>query len=220
MPTIRFVEIHPIIVHFPIALLIVAVFLDFLALFLRRAHLVEAASWCPGIGTVGLLAAELSGQLIEDHVNKAAAGGILEIHKTFALMTVITFVALFVLRLVWLSPRIFTSLGSSWLVAARAGKYVQTTLPILSSNAPVLIALYLLLSVGGIVLLAITGYLGGSLVYDHGVGTSSGMMPVYHRSCLMKLFMPAPNYTPVFILEIIRAIRNAAAAASPPIRAV
>ncbi len=177
MLTIRFVEIHPIIVHFPIALLIVGVLLDFLALFLRRAHLVEAASWCLGIGTVGLLAAELSGQLIEDHVNKAAAGGILEIHKTFALMTVITFVALFVLRLIWLSPHIFTALGSSWPVAARVGKYVQTTLPILGSNAPVLIALYLLLSVGGIVLLAITGYLGGSLVYDHGVGTSSGIMP-------------------------------------------
>ena len=34
MPTIRLVEIHPIIVHFPIALLIVGVLLDFLALFL------------------------------------------------------------------------------------------------------------------------------------------------------------------------------------------
>jgi uncharacterized membrane protein len=46
MPTIRLVELHPIIVHFPIALLIVGVLLDFLALFLRRAHLVTAASWC------------------------------------------------------------------------------------------------------------------------------------------------------------------------------
>lgn len=87
MPTICFVEIYPIIVHFPIALLIIAVFLDFLALFLRRTHLVEAASWCLGIGTVGLLAAELSGQLIEDHVNKAGAGGILEIHKTVYVST-------------------------------------------------------------------------------------------------------------------------------------
>ena len=177
MPNIRLVEIHPIIVHFPIALLIVGVLLDFLALFLRRAHLVEAASWCLGFGAAGLLAAELSGQLIEDHVNKALAGGILEIHKTFALLTVITFVTLFALRLVWLSPRIFTALGSSFSVAAKAGKYVQTTLPFLGRNAPVLITLYLLLSVGGLILLAITGYLGGAMVYDHGVGTSSGMVP-------------------------------------------
>ena len=96
MPTIRFVEIHPIIVHFPIALLIVGVLLDFLALFLRRAHLIEAASWCLGFGTLGLLAAELSGQLIEDHVNKAQTAGLLGLHKTMALMTVITFVTLFV----------------------------------------------------------------------------------------------------------------------------
>ena len=72
MPTIRLVELHPIIVHFPIALLIVGVLLDFLALFLRRTHLVAAASWCLGFGSLALLAAELSGQLIEDHVNRAS----------------------------------------------------------------------------------------------------------------------------------------------------
>src|SRR5690242_3367017 len=88
MPTIRFVEIHPIIVHFPIALLIIGVLLDFLALFLHRAHLVEAASWCLGFGTLGLLAAELSGNLIEDSVNKAQTAGLLGLHKTMALLTV------------------------------------------------------------------------------------------------------------------------------------
>jgi uncharacterized membrane protein len=175
MPTIRLVEFHPIIVHFPIALLIAGVVLDFLALFLRRAHLVAAASWCLGFGAVGLLAAELSGQLIEDHVNRAAAGNILEVHKTFALMTVITFVTLFVLRILWLSPSILSFLSPAMPAAARAGKYIQTSVPNLGSYSRLLISVYLLLSVGGIVLLAITGYLGGSMVYDHGVGTPSGM---------------------------------------------
>jgi uncharacterized membrane protein len=175
MPTIRLVELHPIIVHFPIALLIVGVLLDFLALFLRRAHLVAVASWCLGLGSLGLLAAELSGQLIEDHVNKALAGNILEVHKTFALMTVITFGTLFVLRLIWLSPYILSFLSSTMPVAARVGNYIQTSVPILGNNSRPLIGIYLLLSVGGIVLLAITGYLGGSMVYDHGVGTPSGM---------------------------------------------
>jgi uncharacterized membrane protein len=32
------------------------------------------------------------------------------------------------------------------------------------------VAVYLLASVVGVALLAVTGYLGGSLVYDHGVG--------------------------------------------------
>ena len=175
MPTIRLVELHPIIVHFPIALLIVGVLLDFLALFLRRAHLVAAASWCLGFGSLGLLAAELSGQLIEDHVNRALAGNILEVHKTFALMTVMTFGILFVLRVLWFSPSILSFLSPTLPMAARAGKYLETRAPLLGSDSRLLISLYLLFSVGGIVLLAITGYLGGSMVYDHGVGTPVGM---------------------------------------------
>ncbi|MBA2682597.1 MAG: hypothetical protein H0U76_29915 [Ktedonobacteraceae bacterium] len=177
MPTIRLVEIHPIIVHFPIALLLVGVLLDFLALFLRRAHLVAAASWCLSFGSLGLVAAYLSGNLVEDHVNRALAGNILEMHKTFALITVLTFGLLFVLRILWLSPHILSFLSPAMPLAARARKYIDTSMPILGSNSRLLIGLYLLLSVGGVVLLSITGYLGGSMVYDHGVGTPSGMLP-------------------------------------------
>lgn len=177
MPTIRFVELHPIIVHFPIALLIVGVLLDFLALFLRRAHLVAAATWCLGFGTIGLLAAELSGQLIEDQVNRALAGDLLSMHKTFALLTVITFVTLFVLRLFWFSPRILTFLSPAIPVAQRMGKSLRLRMAALGGNARLFVGLYLLLSVGGLVLLAITGYLGGSMVYDHGVGTPTGILP-------------------------------------------
>ena len=144
----------------------------FSPLFLRRAHLVVVASWCLGLGSLGLLAAKLSGQLIEDHVNKALAGNILEVHKTFALMTVITFGTLFVLRLLWLSPYILSFLSSTMPVAARVENYIQTSVPILGNNSRPLIGIYLLLSVGDCPL-AITGYLGGSMVYDHGVGTPS-----------------------------------------------
>jgi uncharacterized membrane protein len=45
MPTIRLVELHPIIVHFPIALLIVGVLLDFLAL---HPILSESSHACGG----------------------------------------------------------------------------------------------------------------------------------------------------------------------------
>lgn len=177
MPIIRVVELHPILVHFPIALLIVGVLLDFLALFLRRAHLVAAASWCLGFGALGLLAAELSGQLIEDHVNRALAGHLLEVHKAFALATVITFVTLFVLRMLWFSPQILSFLSPAIPAAERVGKTLRVGVPVLGSRSHLLIGIYLLLSVAGIVLLAITGYLGGSMVYDHGVGTPSGMLP-------------------------------------------
>lgn len=171
MPTIRVVEFHPIIVHFPIALLIVGVLCDFLALFLRRAHLVVVASWCLGFGSLGLLAAELSGQLIEDHVKRALSGNLLELHKTFALITVIIFVFLFILRVLWFSPYILSFLSSAMPAAERARKYILTRVPALERNSRLLIGTYLLFSIGGIVLLAITGYLGGSMVYDYGVGT-------------------------------------------------
>ncbi|MDQ2715144.1 MAG: hypothetical protein M3Z08_09585 [Chloroflexota bacterium] len=177
MPPIRLVEIHPILVHFPIALLIVAVLLDFLALFLRRAHLVEAATWCLGFGALGLLAAELSGNLIEDHVNRALAGNLLELHKTFALTTVFTFCTLFVLRIVWLSPHILSALRPSIPATASLERSLLAVLPILGKTSPLLISLYLLASLAGLVFLSITGFLGGSMVYDHGVGMPSGSIP-------------------------------------------
>lgn len=183
MPSIQLVEIHPIIVHFPIALLIISVLLDFLALFIRRAHLVEAATWCLGFGAIGLLAAELSGNLVEDRVNRALAGNLLELHKTFALITVITFITLFVLRIVWLAPRILSALRPSIPASATIERSLLMVLPVLGKASRPLIAVYLVASLVGLVFLSITGYLGGSMVYDHGVGTSSGMIPIF-ISCL------------------------------------
>ncbi|MEO6890718.1 MAG: DUF2231 domain-containing protein [Ktedonobacteraceae bacterium] len=177
MPTIRLVEIHPILVHFPIALLIVAVLLDFLALFLRRAHLVEAATWCLGFGALGLLAAELSGNLVEDHVNRALAGNLLEMHKTFALITVFTFITLFVLRIIWLAPHILSALRPAMPAAVRLERSLLAVLPVLGKTSPLLIGLYLVASLAGLVFLSITGFLGGSMVYDHGVGMPSGSIP-------------------------------------------
>jgi uncharacterized membrane protein len=178
MPSIRLVEIHPILVHFPIALLIMSVLFDFLSFFLRRAHLVEAATWCLGFGATGLLASELSGNVVEGHVNRALAGNLLEMHKTFALMTLITFIILFVLRLIWLSPHILSAaLRPSLPAATRLERSLLTIVPILGKRSRTLITLYLVASLAGLVLLTITGFLGGSMVYDHGVGTPSGTIP-------------------------------------------
>lgn len=177
MPSIRLVEIHPILVHFPIALLIMSVLFDFLSFFLRRAHLVEAATWCLGFGAIGLLASELSGNVVEGHVNRALAGNLLEMHKTFALMTLMTFITLFVLRLIWLSPRILSALRLSLPAAVRLERSLLTIVPILGKRSCTLITLYLVASLAGLVLLTITGFLGGSMVYDHGVGTPSGTIP-------------------------------------------
>lgn len=176
MPTIRLAELHPIIVHFPIALLIVSVALDFAGIFLRRAGLTTAATWCLVLGVPGAVAALGSGWLREHDVSAALAGSLLHLHKVAAVLTSILFGVLLLLRLVWLLPRIFAwlSVFSPGTAAALGAAEVRLkmALPLLYvKRLPrSVVAVYLLASLVGVALLAITGYLGGALVYDHGVG--------------------------------------------------
>lgn len=176
MPTIRLAELHPIVVHFPIALLIVSVALDFGAVFLRRAGLTTAATWCLVLGVPGAVAALASGWLSEHDVNAALAGSLLHLHKVAAVLTSLLFGVLLLMRLIWLMPRMF-----AWLRAVHPAvaptldnteKRLKMVLPLLyvKQLPRSLVATYLLASVIGVVLLAITGYLGGAIVYDHGVG--------------------------------------------------
>lgn len=182
MPVIRPVEFHPIIVHFPIALLLLAVALDFLAVFFRRWGLADAASWLLVFGVPSAAFALLTGWVSERYVTVGAAGQILHYHKLAAVGASGLFGFLLVIRLVWLAPRIFGAVSAlvpaSRPALATAGRALEAALPRLyEPKIPrAAVALYLLLSVVAVVLLGITGYLGGALVYDHGVGT--GMIPV------------------------------------------
>lgn len=175
MPSIRIAELHPIIVHFPIALLLSSVALDFAAVIFRRASLVEGATWTLALGTPGALAALASGWLSEKDVNLALAGDLLHLHKVCAVLASVAFSVLLLLRLLWQSPRLL-----GWLrrlfprarLLAAAEMRVQSLLPLAYAKSlpRAVVATYLLLSVIGVILLALTGYLGGAMVYDHGVG--------------------------------------------------
>lgn len=176
MPTIRLAELHPIVVHFPIALLIVSVALDFGAVFLRRAGLTTAATWCLVLGVPGAVAALASGWLSEHDVTAALAGSLLHLHKVAAVLASVLFGVLLLLRLVWLLPRIAAWLRVTSPAAAPSldatERRLKMLLPLLYVNRlpRAVVATYLLASVVGVALLAITGYLGGAMVYDHGVG--------------------------------------------------
>ena len=172
---IRLTELHPIVVHFPIALLITSVALDFVSLVFRRWHLIEVATWCLVIGVPGAAAALLSGKISEGSVNTAAAGNLLHLHKTFAVAASVAFGSLLVVRLIWLAPRILGWLGAArWSFATPVTQLdgrLRELLPALYEPAPKLVvAGYLLASVASVFLLAVTGYLGGAMVYHHGVG--------------------------------------------------
>ncbi|MGZ3601692.1 MAG: hypothetical protein ACXWQ5_18835, partial [Ktedonobacterales bacterium] len=79
-------------------------------------------------------------------------------------------------RLVWLAPSVL-----SWLpqvvpatqsAASGGQRALQSVLPALyTSRLPgIIVAMYLALSIVGVVLLGLTGYFGGAIVYDRGVG--------------------------------------------------
>jgi uncharacterized membrane protein len=172
---IRLAELHPIMVHFPIALLITSVALDLVSVVFRRWRLTEAASWCLALGVPFAAAALLSGKISAGSVNAAAAGNLLHLHKTFAVAASVAFGSLLVVRLIWLAPRILGWMGQArWALAqpvVRVDERLRQVLPAMYAPAPRLaIAAYLLASLVSVFLLAVTGYLGGAMVYHHGVG--------------------------------------------------
>lgn len=175
MPSIRLAELHPILVHFPIALLLTSVAIDFLAVIFRRASLVEGATWTLMLGAPSAVVALGSGWLSEHDVNAAAAPELLHLHKVCAVAATAIFGTLFVARLIWQAPRLlgwmYTMAPSARGLATARGWLVDF-IPIGGGQSlpRAAVALYLLLGVAGVALLALTGYLGGAMVYDHGVG--------------------------------------------------
>lgn len=181
MPAIHPVELHPIVVHFPIALLILSVTCDFLGVFLRRWGLTDAATWMLVFGTPGAGFALFSGWVSEHYVTVGAAGDILHLHKVVAVLTTALFSLLLFVRLVWLAPRGFALLKRfaplQAVVATADGTLRMVAPKLYEPPLPrAAVALYLALSVVAVGLLALTGYLGGALVFDHGVGTPTGLI--------------------------------------------
>ncbi len=106
---------------------------------------------------------------------------ILHWHKVVAVLTTSLFSLLLVMRLVWLAPQGFAFLkqkGVARVMVANADHTLRLALPVLyEPPLPVIaVALYLFLSVVAVGLLGLTGYLGGALVYDHGVTLPGGFI--------------------------------------------
>ena len=157
-----FPNLHAILVHFPIALLAVAPLADLgCMVFRRRVWLDRAASALYVIGTLGAGAAFLTGQ--------RAAAALLDLsatteaavadHEDMALLTLLAFVGIALLRLL-----------VTWL--ARDDRRI-------SPGIFRLVALPAALT--GLVLLALTADLGGSLVFQHGVGVTPDSVPSTQR---------------------------------------
>jgi uncharacterized membrane protein len=133
-------------VHFPIALLLAAVLLDFVAVFTRREALAACAGVVLVLAALGAVGAVTTGLIADDVVEQAVDGSpaekVVDLHETAALITtgLVLVLAVWRLALKFAQP----AGGRRWL--------------------------YLGVLLAAAIMVAATGALGGRLTYDYGVG--------------------------------------------------
>lgn len=134
--------LHPILVHFPIALLSTAILFEALGALLGRDFFRPATTWLLGLGVLGGILATVAGFWNEE---AAEAAGVpetaIERHENLALLTLAVFAVL---------------LGMRWL---RGRRWI-----------PERPAVFFSIALVGLALLGATGYFGGDLVYRYGAG--------------------------------------------------
>lgn len=136
-------NIHPLIVHFPIALLVAAVFVDAVRLFKKDNWLHKTAVTLYTTGTVGLAAAFLSGRnAIETVSVTGSALPVAATHEDWALNTLLFFSIFTIVRFI-----------TFWKDLEKKR----------------ILSVFVLLGFAGTGMLWYTGDLGGQLVYKHGV---------------------------------------------------
>lgn len=137
--------IHPMLVHFPIALLFTSVLFDLVFFFTGREEFKKGGFWLLILGWIAGLAAILSGGWSEEIAEKAGVPeAAIERHELFAMTTLALFAGLMLLR-IWVRNR--------WSTRDRL--------------------LYTCMAMIGLSFLATTGYFGGDLVYRYGAGVQS-----------------------------------------------
>ena len=135
---------HPLMVHFPIALIITGFFFEVLSLFFNKKEpsLSRAGFYLMLLGTIAAFAGYFTGEFFTEEL-KGKAGEIEELHEVFAKITMFTMLAASVLR-IFLMIKKKENTNLKWAV----------------------FALYFI----GTVFVGITGLYGGTLVYNYIIG--------------------------------------------------
>lgn len=147
-------NIHPIVVHFPIALFLTGFALDVIGHIFQRETLKRAGLILVILGALGALAAMLSGQVAEESVEEQlskAGERVLDTHEDLGKLTAYLLLAVAAIRVL-----IETGWLNRWRLVAGAA-----------------LAIYLIAGVIGLGTLTVTGYYGGELVYRYGAGVQS-----------------------------------------------
>lgn len=141
-------HLHAMLIHFPIALLIVGFISELTGTVCKKTFFNQAAFYLLILGTFGTVAAYLSGDAAGEGMEEGALGNAIGMHHEAAVMTL------------WLAT--ITSLVYSTLTFLKYQKQWSKLTRIL---------LFALL----IAAVSRTAFLGGQLVYRHGAGVELGL---------------------------------------------
>jgi uncharacterized membrane protein len=134
-------HLHPMIVHFPIALITVGFLADVIFLFYREEKcLSKTGFYLMILGTLAAAAAWLTGQLFTSEPQQGAIVNVFSKHETAALITLLIMLAGSALR-IWVMIKKKEESGLKWVV----------------------FGLYLL----GFASVTFTGFMGGTMVYNY-----------------------------------------------------
>jgi uncharacterized membrane protein len=141
-------QLHPVIDHFTVALLIVAVLIDLVgSMAPNRVWIRYTALTLMILGAIAAGGSYLTGDMEADRIWKALGPPAKEVLKTHARLgtyMAITFGAL-----------------ALWRILIQAAGFMAGTR-----------GFYLIVAIAAIIILGYVGHLGGSLVYDYGAGTA------------------------------------------------
>jgi uncharacterized membrane protein len=136
--------IHPMLVHFPIALLSASVLFDLLGGRWRPQEFRLAGLYTLVLGLAGAVVSVVSGALAEEAVeHRGVPESILEMHETLGFATF-------------------------WLFAGLLGLRMAERIGWIRERRPVIVGWGL----ASVVVLFVASYYGGSLVYEHGAGVT------------------------------------------------
>jgi uncharacterized membrane protein len=141
-------HLHAMIVHFPIALVLVAFVSELAGLILNRKFYQQASLYLLVLAALGAIAAFLTGDAAGDGMDGGSLQQALEVHKQAATFTL-------------------------WITIAAAGSKIGLVLLKKKIRWLKAAAFVLLLAAAGGV--AFTGYLGGQLVFKHAAGVELGI---------------------------------------------
>ena len=137
-------HLHPMVVHFPIALITIGFFADVFSLFFKSEKcLSKTGFYLMVIGALAALVAWSTGQLFTDDPSQGAIVKVFEKHETGALITMLIMLAGAALR-IYLVAKKEEETNLKWAV----------------------FGIYLL----GFIAVTYTGYMGGTMVYNFMLG--------------------------------------------------